>query len=486
MKKLKALILFAIFFLSGCSSINKPQISLAGPRSINVFLGGSYSDPGVKAYDREDGDISNMLIIDDSNLNLHAVGSYQIIYYVYNSKKVRSAAINRTVNVIQKPAYIDELSNAGFFDPLSMQIKKFRLPADYQLIRIGKSGRYQTIKEALDHITGDETAVLELLDPVHIENRIKINKNVIIKSENGSKVILKASDDINRPRGRMFIIGEEADVTLYNLEICNANPIDEKRWGGVALNYGILRMYNCRFYDNQANGGGVVYNIAGKVYASDCRFSNNLGDRNGPAGHICGSGGVIKNTEDGIITLINSTFDNNKSLGKGGAVHSSCSGTITAVNCSFYRNHANSRGGALNSKNKMNIVHCTFLENSSDGKDIKDGMPGGGISLRGEGMLYLSSSIFSNNKGNDIVLRQDGKIFYNQYNIISDNSLQSIRKADLTMKFLDMDGIGICAPGKNEIETGIIPPDFTLIMRDQRGVLRNGLVDAGAYESSQE
>ena len=61
-----------------------PEISLNGNAEITLTQGSEFSDPGAVASDAEDGDLTNAIVI-ESNLDVFAVGEYEIVYSVTDS-----------------------------------------------------------------------------------------------------------------------------------------------------------------------------------------------------------------------------------------------------------------------------------------------------------------------------------------------------------------------------------------------------------------
>lgn len=74
-----------------------PVITLIGPDTISVLKGNSFNDPGAKAYDAIDGDLSST-IVRRGHIDTDVAGIYSLIYYVMNSAGISSTA-SRTVFV---------------------------------------------------------------------------------------------------------------------------------------------------------------------------------------------------------------------------------------------------------------------------------------------------------------------------------------------------------------------------------------------------
>ncbi|MBT8278977.1 MAG: HYR domain-containing protein [Bacteroidia bacterium] len=81
-----------------------PVITLNGADPISLEACDTYTEYGATAVDNCLGDISGSLIIDDSNLDTNAVGSYSIFYTLYNGNGDVVAQEIRTVNIVDTTA----------------------------------------------------------------------------------------------------------------------------------------------------------------------------------------------------------------------------------------------------------------------------------------------------------------------------------------------------------------------------------------------
>lgn len=101
-----------------------PYITIIGNNPDMLLLGESYIDSGASAYDTEDGDISNNIII-NSNVNSNVIGSYTVEYLVTDSDNNSSVA-TRVVGVVSDdipiitllgsdPYYV--IQNSTYVDP---------------------------------------------------------------------------------------------------------------------------------------------------------------------------------------------------------------------------------------------------------------------------------------------------------------------------------------------------------------------------------
>ncbi|MDD2378195.1 MAG: DUF5011 domain-containing protein [Bacilli bacterium] len=76
-----------------------PNIELVGSKVMTINLNEEYSEPGVKAYDYIDNNISKKAII-KGEVNTQKIGTYYLYYSVENSRNIKSDEIIRLVKVI--------------------------------------------------------------------------------------------------------------------------------------------------------------------------------------------------------------------------------------------------------------------------------------------------------------------------------------------------------------------------------------------------
>lgn len=77
----------------------KPTMTLIGENPMNIYVNTNFTDPGVKALDNIDGDITYK-VTKEGAVDISKVGTYIIIYKVQDKAK-NEATIKRTVNVIE-------------------------------------------------------------------------------------------------------------------------------------------------------------------------------------------------------------------------------------------------------------------------------------------------------------------------------------------------------------------------------------------------
>jgi len=206
---------------------------------------------------------------------------------------------------------------------------------------------FEDVQYAVKCATSND--VIELEGYYHgNRNPINIDKSVTIKgSDNGATLDAKKLSNV-------FVI-KANNVTLKDLTIKNS-------YGSAILNE-----YNSKKFD---------------LTIINCSFINN---------NEKDDGGAIFHANNGAITIINSTFENNQA-DYGGAVYVS-SGNLKIINSNFTNNVATYSGGAIYAPcDSMSISGCQFKSNRAS-KDSE----GGAITTQCTSAI-ISDSIFQNNR----------------------------------------------------------------------------------------
>lgn len=76
-----------------------PVITRLGDKKIKLTVGDTFVDPGVTAYDTEDGDISSNVVVGGDIVDTSVKGKYVITYNVMDSYGVSSEQVKRKVIV---------------------------------------------------------------------------------------------------------------------------------------------------------------------------------------------------------------------------------------------------------------------------------------------------------------------------------------------------------------------------------------------------
>ena len=143
----------------------------------------------------------------------------------------------------------------------------------------------------------------------------------------------------------IFDIGAPSSLTLNRVAVTGGrNPFS---YGAVAVEDGSITIRSCLFDDNDAYGPG------GAVYASNA------------------------------VSIMNSTFTNNRAHRFGGAVSAH---SVQVANTTFDGNYAGLEGGAIFSQGDSAITGSRFMNNSA-------GEWGGALSLSDKGLTGTSSLV---------------------------------------------------------------------------------------------
>jgi predicted outer membrane repeat protein len=155
--------------------------------------------------------------------------------------------------------------------------------------------------------------------------------------------------------------------------------------GGIYTDNGTLTISNSTFSGNSASRyGGGIYTDSGPLTISNSTFSSNSA--------IWGGGAI--NTNSGTLIISISTFSDNSASRYGGGIYTKSGGTLTINNSTFSGNSFTGSGagaGAISSYNStLTISNSTFSGNSAD-------WASGGAIVTDSGTLAISNSTFSGN-----------------------------------------------------------------------------------------
>lgn len=121
---------------------------------------------------------------------------------------------------------------------------------------------------------------------------------------------------------------------------------------------------NCTFTNNSAQSGGAIYaKMNQPLTMSGCTFTTNVAN--------AGGGGAVSQEFEGwsqSLTATSCNFIGNKSLGdnSGGAIKTAgWDGQTTLTNCQFTGNTARSGGAIGTDRQVLNVLGCSFSNNSS-------------------------------------------------------------------------------------------------------------------------
>ena len=167
-----------------------PSIELKGSSTITIAEGNQYNDLGAIASDNYDGDLTEKIVVDTSNVDMNTIGTYKVVYKVTDSSG-NTSETERVVNVVKKGADNQKVAvlNYHFFyetwdenchESICLKMDKFR----EQLKYLKDNGYYTlTIDEFVKWMYGEinipEKSVLITIDD-GAHGTSKINGNHLI------------------------------------------------------------------------------------------------------------------------------------------------------------------------------------------------------------------------------------------------------------------------------------------------------------------
>jgi CSLREA domain-containing protein len=262
--------------------------------------------------------------------------------------------------------------------------------------------------------------------------------------------------------------------------------------------------------NNQAGSGILVYSSTSALTLTNSRVTDNLGT----AGLWVNSGTltvidsrVQNNTGSGVYvnsgtaTIINSVISGNTTDNSGGGIYND--GTLTVVNSTISGNSAIYNGGGIHSAGTTNLYSVTIANNTAD-SDANNIGDGGGISISSSasGVLSVRNSIIAANQDDSSTgtLQPDcsGAITSEAYNLIrltagctiAGNITGNLTGVNANLGPLQNNGgqtlTHALQAGSPAIDagtpSGCIDHNAALLDADQRGYLRSGRCDMGAFE----
>lgn len=361
-----------------------------------------------------------------------------------------------------------------------------------RFITVGKEGcDFLVLQEAVRKAVPERDEIV-LMDPIHTEAGIIIDRDVKIRGFGVERTILQAAESPEIAQDRVLLIQESTTAVVSGVTIRHGNPNQPLRCGGGIQNYGDLILQDCAICSNLAVYGVGIWN-KGSLVMRDCSVADNRSLRRTTAeiksaAGCTGSGGGIKNEPDADLTCYNSTISGNSARSKGGGLFVSCESKATLVNCTVSGNESNQSGGGIHIRGDLVLLHCTVANNYSSRQ-------GGGIYNLGH--LDAVACLIADNRVLDFVqgfgggIYGTGRLGINQYNLVADGSIESYLTGDPLLAPLGDNGGGTLthAIPRESPAVDVIPYEVLAVEEDQRGMSRGTAAhdrgeygDIGAYE----
>lgn len=316
---------------------------------------------------------------------------------------------------------------------------------------------FTTIQAAINAATSGD--FVSILDPVHTEHSIFINKTVILCGGT-SGTIVQASNMPGAGDFRIFNIGSSGIVIINDLVLQNGNVLSNQT-GGAIINSGNLTLVNCTLTNNFANRGGAIAST-GFLNMVDCTVSNN--SVSDASLNLASGGGIYAG---GSIVLVNTTISGNTNNTGGNGD----GGGITVLNDAV-----------------VGLYHTTIAYNT-----IGINGEGAGFSAHSDSNLDLVNNIIANNTG--------AEDFYNLGILTAATNLTNIIPSctENCPTFITADPVllpladnGGCTQthylgeGSAAIDVATVLPPVAFVSVDQRGADREPLApDIGAVEETE-
>ncbi|MDQ7085784.1 MAG: cadherin domain-containing protein, partial [Sulfurovum sp.] len=228
----------------------QPLITLNGANPQFIEYNTSYIELGANASDYIDGDITNNIMIDSTNVDTNTLGDYNVTYDVTDSSNTSADTVTRTIEVrdtispvftsassstvvenqstaitlvasdVRTITYSISGSDTSFFTlDANSGVITFTVDADYET-----QTSYSFIATASDGINEtNQTVTIELIDiddtaPVFISD-----DNVTVPENQTTAIILEASDankvfySISGPESTNFVVNTDTGVVEFTI-----------------------------------------------------------------------------------------------------------------------------------------------------------------------------------------------------------------------------------------------------------------------------
>ena len=274
--------------------------------------------------------------------------------------------------------------------------------------------KYVTLEEAV--AAAEDGDVIELLQDVSIDNKMKVNKSITITTDGKANrtISLEASSSlltVNDAEVTLTLKGASKDsklifdgtgVTLEGrvVDVDAANKIvmqdvvmqnitGTNEWGNVIRSKAVVEAENCTFanchstQENQKGGAIYLSSSAANSKFINCSFDN------------CSSsyqGGAIYTTV--AITVEGCEFNQCSAAKRAGAIYMVKDSTVE--NSTFTGCSAGERGGAIYAESSMSVTGCTFGGETTESANTA-GDAGGAIMVQAENTLTIANSTFKGN-----------------------------------------------------------------------------------------
>jgi hypothetical protein len=313
-----------------------------------------------------------------------------------------------------------------------------------------------------------------------------LTHSITIQGPGANLLTLQKADflDAFPPIESIFTLAAGATVSISGLTI-SGSVATVPTFGGGISNNGTLTISDCTITHNYAiAGGGLgggIYNQGVLTITNSTVADNGFYD-NFPT-QVYNQGGGIYNS--GTLIVTNSTISGNFAFDNGGGIYSD-GGTVTVSNTTISGNAADNGGGIYRAGGTVTVTDSTISGNRAAITGGRVGR-GGGIS----GTLNMRNTILAGNQAYSQYPDLQGSLASSGYNLIGNTTGGSgfvstdLRNVNPLLGPLQANGgptqtMALLA-GSPALNAG---DPAQLGVADQRGVVRSGGVNIGAYQAS--
>lgn len=219
-----------------------PVIDLGSHSEIDVYLGEDYKELGYVAFDNCDGDLSDLVKV-NNKVDTSKLGKYEVIYTVVDSS-LNEFSITRTVNVVEKPEIgsiyltFDDGPNTGSTDRILDILNNYNVDATFFVMG-----------------GGDDSLIKRMYDDGHtigVHTNSHVYSDVYSSVENYYKDLELISDRV------LKITGEKSYILRFPGG--SSNTISNKYSKGIMsflVNDVISKGY--KYYDWNIDSGDARY-----------------------------------------------------------------------------------------------------------------------------------------------------------------------------------------------------------------------------------
>ncbi len=245
-----------------------------------------------------------------------------------------------------------------------------------------------TIQSAINAAAPGDTIQLFFLS-AHTESDILITKNITIEGLDRDNTIVQADVTPNTAQARVFTVLAGNTVTLQNFTIRHGNPQGNVDGGGLWVrsesgSVSTVTLNEMTIRDNNAANGGGIGN-EGVLTLNDVRVQDNTGSIGGGIYNVSGAN---------LLTLTNSSVDNNFASSTGGGIRNSGAMTIDGGS-RIFRNVADNGGAILSYATGYTVTIVDTRIDDNELTPTPNDRCGAGLHLRGD-VIIRDSEITDN------------------------------------------------------------------------------------------